>query len=307
MNTQLVSNVISLENIASARIAEKADMLPLIALSHEELRQLLATQLQTSLEIKTILALFFASSRRLIEYSSLNFKHSAHEISVEIGCAQEHSVNYNLNYQGDFLGNLVFTRKSPFSEQELADFESILSSLIFPLRNGLMYAAALQNALKDPLTGIGNRISMQQTLQRDIDTAQRHEQALSILMIDIDYFKRINDSYGHSAGDSVLIHVAQHIQKQLRTTDAVFRYGGEEFLAVLPNTCSEHAAMVAERLRESIEELVINYAEHAISVTASMGCATLRAEDSQQSVLLRSDVALYAAKHNGRNQVQLAL
>ncbi len=307
MNTQLTSNVISLEKTVSARAADKIEMLPLIALSHEELRQLLATQLQTSLDIKTILALFFKSSQRLVAYSSLNYKHAAHEVVVELGSSQEHSINYNLNYQGDFLGNLVFTRDSRFSEQELGDFESIISSLIFPLRNGLLYEAALQNALKDPLTGVGNRISMQQTLQRDIDTAQRHEQALSVLMIDIDYFKRINDTYGHSAGDSVLVQVAQHTQQQLRTTDALFRYGGEEFLAVLPNTCSQHAALVAERLRESLELLVINYEEHAITVTASIGCATLRHEDTQQTLLQRSDVALYAAKHNGRNQVQLAL
>ena len=307
MNTQLTSNVISLEKSVNARVADKVEMLPLIALSHEELRQLLATQLQTTLDIKTILALFFKSSQRLVGYASLSYKHAAHEIIVELGNNQEHSVSYTLNYQGDFLGHLVFTRENPFSEQELGDFESIISSLIFPLRNGLLYAVALQNALKDPLTGIGNRISMQQTLQRDIDTAQRHEQALSVLMIDIDYFKRINDTYGHSAGDSVLVQVAQHIQQQLRTTDALFRYGGEEFLAVLPNTCSQHAALVAERLRESLELLVINYQGHAITVTASLGCATLRHEDTQQTLLQRSDVALYAAKHNGRNRVQLAL
>lgn len=307
MNTQLISNVISLEKTAQARTADKSDMLPLIALSHEELRQLLTTQLQTSLDITTILGLFFKSSQRLVKYSSLSFQHAAHAIKVELGSAEEHSVNYNLNYYGDFLGNIVFTRANRFSEQELGDFESIISSLIFPLRNGLLYAAALQNALKDPLTGIGNRISMQQTLQRDMDTAQRHEQALSVLMIDIDYFKRINDTYGHSAGDAVLVEVAQHIQKQLRTTDALFRYGGEEFLAVLPNTCSQHASLVAERLRESLEALEINIEGHIITVTSSTGCATLRTDDSQHSLLQRSDVALYAAKHNGRNQVQLAL
>lgn len=306
MNTRLTSNVISLEKSVNARVADKVEMLPLISLSHEELRQLLATQLQTSLDIKTILALFFKSSQRLVEYASLNYKHAAHEIVVELGNNQEHSVSYTLNYQGDFLGQLVLTRENRFSEQELGDFESIISSLIFPLRNGLLYAVAVQNALKDPLTGIGNRISMHQTLQRDIDTAQRHEQALSVLMIDIDYFKHINDTYGHSAGDSVLVQVAQQIQQQLRTTDALFRYGGEEFLAVLPNTCSQHAALVAERLRESLELLVINYQEHAITVTASIGCATLRNEESQQMLLQRSDVALYAAKHNGRNQVKLA-
>ena len=307
MNTQLISNVISLEKTVQARTADKSDMLPLIALSHEELRQLLTTQLQTSLDITTILGLFFKSSQRLVKYSSLSFQHAAHAIKVELGSAEEHSVNYNLNYYGDSLGNIVFTRANRFSEQELGDFESIISSLIFPLRNGLLYAAALQNALKDPLTGIGNRISMQQTLQRDIDTAQRHEQALSVLMIDIDYFKRINDTYGHSAGDAVLVEVAQHIQKQLRTTDALFRYGGEEFLAVLPNTCSQHASLVAERLRESLEALEINIEGHIITVTSSTGCATLRTDDSQHSLLQRSDVALYAAKHNGRNQVQLAL
>ena len=307
MNTQLISNVISLEKTAQARTADKSDMLPLIALSHEELRQLLTTQLQASLDITTILGLFFKSSQHLVKYSSLSFQHAAHAIKVELGNAEEHSVNYNLNYYGDFLGNIVLTRANRFSEQELGDFESIISSLIFPLRNGLLYAAALQNALKDPLTGIGNRISMQQTLQRDIDTAQRHEQALSVLMIDIDYFKRINDTYGHSAGDAVLVEVAQHIQKQLRTTDALFRYGGEEFLAVLPNTCSQHASLVAERLRESLEALEINIEGHIITVTSSTGCATLRTDDSQHSLLQRSDVALYAAKHNGRNQVQLAL
>ena len=147
---------------------------------------------------------------------------------------------------------------------------------------------------------------MQQTLQRDIDTAQRHKQPLSVLMIDIDYFKRINDCYGHSAGDLVLVKIAQAIQMQLRSTDALFRYGGEEFLAVLPNTCEADALVVAERLRASLAALLINFAGEEISITASLGCATLGSDDSLSSLLQRSDVALYAAKRKGRNQVQVA-
>ncbi|QEY58676.1 GGDEF domain-containing protein [Pseudomonas sp. C27(2019)] len=307
MNTQPTANVINIEKNISKRIVGAAEAMPLITLSHAELRQLLSTQLQSSLDIKDILAMFFKTTQRLISYDSLVYKHAGHAVAAELGTSKKHSVTYNLNYQGEYLGDISFTRENIFVEDELGDFESIIASLIFPLRNSLLYTAALQSALKDSLTGIGNRIAMQQTLQRDIYTAQRHEQALSVLMIDIDFFKSINDTYGHSAGDAVLEHVAQHIQTQLRTADAVFRFGGEEFLAVLPNTCSQHANLVAERLRESLENFQINHEEHVITVTASIGCATLRSEDTQQTLLQRSDTALYAAKNNGRNQVQLAI
>lgn len=307
MNTQPTANIINIEKNASKRIGGAAEVLPLITLTHAELRQLLSMQLQSSLDITDVLQMFFQTTQRLIAYNSLSYKHAGHSVEVELGTNKNHSVTYNLNYHGEYLGDITFTRESVFVETELGDFESIIASLIFPLRNCLLYTAALQSALKDPLTGVGNRVSMQQTLQRDIDTAQRHEQALSVLMIDIDYFKCVNDGYGHSAGDAVLEKVAQHIQKQLRTTDALFRYGGEEFLAVMPNTCSQHAGLVAERLRESLESLQIKHEKHVITVTASIGCATLRHEDTQKTLLQRSDIALYAAKNNGRNQVQLAL
>lgn len=307
MNTWPTANIINIEKNISKRSAATAESMPLISLSHAELRQLLSTQLQSSLEIKDILAMFFKTTQRLISYDSLFYKHAGHAVTAELGANKKHSVTYNLNYQGEYLGDISFTREDVFGEDELGDFESIIASLIFPLRNALLYTAALQSALKDSLTGIGNRVAMQQTLQRDIDTAQRHEQALSVLMIDIDYFKYVNDTYGHSAGDTVLEKVAQHIQKQLRTTDAMFRYGGEEFLAVMPNTCSQHASLVAERLRDSLVNLKITHEDHVITITASIGCATLRIEDTQQTLLQRADVALYAAKKNGRNQVQLAL
>lgn len=307
MNTQLKSNVINIADAASKQPSSSIETRPLVAISHEELRQLLSSQLQSTLDLENILTLFFQTSQRLVNYDSLAYKHAAQKISIELGSDQEHSVTYSLNYQGDYLGHIVFTRAVQFSEQELADFESIMSSVIFPLRNGLLYAAALQSALLDPLTEVGNRNSMQQTLQRDIRTARRNEQPLAVLMIDIDYFKQINDSYGHSAGDTVLVQVAQHIQQQLRSTDALFRYGGEEFLAVLPNTAKLSATVVAERILDAMLQLKTQTAQQEISVTVSIGCAVLEADDTIDSLLQRSDMALYSAKNKGRNQVQPVL
>ena len=307
MNTQSAGNIINIARNTARRSSDAGQMLPLIALSHAEVRQQLTMQLQSSLDLRLILEMFFTTSQRLINYDSLVFSHAGQNIDISLGVHKKHSVKYNLSYQGEHLGDIIFTRESTFSENELGDFESIIASLILPVRNGLLYTAALQSALQDPLTGAGNRFAMQQTLERDIATAQRHQQPLSVLMIDIDYFKRINDNYGHSAGDEVLIEVAKTIQKQLRSTDALFRYGGEEFLAVLPNTCSQGATLVAERLRESLEALLIDYEGHTIALTASIGCATLIAQESLHNLLQRSDIALYAAKHLGRNQVQLAL
>lgn len=307
MHTQPLSNVIHIEKKTAQRLKDTVSTQPLIALSAAEVRQQLLMQLQSSLDLRAVLTMFFNTSQRLVAYDSLIFNHAAHDAEVVLGATHsQHRIQYTLNYQSEFLGDITFTRAQRFSDLELGNLESIMSSLVLPLRNALLYSAALQNALKDPLTGTGNRNSMQATLERDIAIAHRHNHALSVLMIDIDYFKRINDIYGHNMGDMVLIKVAQTLEKQLRNTDSLFRYGGEEFLVALPNTASTEAALVAERLRESLESLLISNEQGVINVTASLGCATLNTDESLSSLLQRSDKALYAAKHNGRNQVQYA-
>lgn len=306
MNTQLTSNVLHLAAAVKKQSANSTQTMPFVTISHEELRQLLSNQLQSTLDLESILTLFFQTSQRMVSSDSLSYSHGAQKIAIELGSEQQHKVHYNLNFQGDYLGSIVLTRTTRFTEQELADFESISSSLIFPLRNALLYAAALQSALQDPLTGVGNRNSMQQTLQRDIHSARRHAQSLTVLMIDIDHFKRVNDSYGHSAGDSVLVQVAQSIQQQLRAVDALFRYGGEEFLAVLPNTDKQQASLVAKRILNSLEQLKAQAADQEIQVTVSIGSAALNADDTLETLLQRADSALYRAKKQGRNQVQAA-
>lgn len=306
MHTQPISNVIYIDQKSAKQVKEPVCPQPLLVLSAAEVRQQLLMQLQSSLDLRTVLTLFFNTSQRLVAFDSLSFNHSTHNETVALGANSTHHIQYTLNYQTEFLGEITFTRAQRFDDIELSNLESIMSSLVLPLRNALLYSTALHNAMKDPLTGAGNRISMQSTLERDIAIAQRHNQALSVLMVDIDYFKRINDIYGHSTGDTVLVNVAHTLQKQLRNSDSLFRYGGEEFLVVLPNTCSLDAAVVAERLRASLEALQISNEQGVISVTASIGCAALKAQESLNSVLQRSDAALYAAKNKGRNQVSYA-
>jgi diguanylate cyclase (GGDEF)-like protein len=204
------------------------------------------------------------------------------------------------------LGELVFRRNQRFSEQEQGNLESLLSTLLFPMRNALLYRAATQSALRDPLTDTGNRIAMDQTLEREIEMSRRHSQPLSLLMLDIDHFKQINDTYGHSAGDEVLKAVAASIKNQLRNVDMVFRFGGEEFLILLSNTSREAAAMVGERLRFAAQAQDYVAEGKMIELTVSIGCSTLLPGESAESLLRRADSALYVAKREGRNRLAMA-
>jgi diguanylate cyclase (GGDEF)-like protein len=271
-----------------------------------QLRQQLGLQLQTSLEAEKVLTMFFRGIQRLIQLDALLYNHSSADLHLKLGDRAQHCVSYTLSSEGEHLGELIFQRKHRFSELELAQLESLLTSLLYPLRNALLYRAATQSALRDPLTNTGNRIAMDQTLSREIELARRHKCPLSVLMLDIDHFKRVNDVYGHAVGDEVLKAVAGSIKDQLRNIDMVFRFGGEEFLIVLSNTTGEAAAMVGERLRHAAQQLTYATLDQPLGLTVSLGCATLLPAESTESLQRRADGALYVAKREGRNRLAIA-
>jgi diguanylate cyclase (GGDEF)-like protein len=154
----------------------------------------------------------------------------------------------------------------------------------------------------DDLTGMYNRRHVEEHLAKALASARRHGHALSILFVDIDGFKRVNDELGHQMGDSVLRIVGQRIPLALRREDVVGRWGGEEFLAVLPMTPISGALVLAERLRSAIAETPVQAGGHTVEVTVSIGCA--EDGDSDVKALMReADVALYQAKQGGRNRV----
>ncbi|MGV8917415.1 MAG: GGDEF domain-containing protein [Pseudomonas sp.] len=274
--------------------------------SLEQLQLEFGLQLQTSLEAEKILETFFRGIQRLMPLNALNYEQHSSDLHLKFGERAHHRASYSLSHEGEHLGELLFQRSLRFTELELAQLETLLSCLLFPLRNALMYRAATQSALRDPLTGTGNRVAMDQTLFRETELARRHKYPLSLLMLDIDHFKQVNDTHGHTTGDEVLKAVADSIKSQLRNVDMVFRYGGEEFLIVLSNTSREAAAMVGERLRHAALRLMHPAPVHPIELTVSLGCATLLPAESAQSLIRRADNALYVAKREGRNRLAMA-
>ena len=165
-----------------------------------------------------------------------------------------------------------------------------------------------QQALLDPLTGVPNRRrALMDALERALAQAGRERRPVALLMVDIDWFKRVNDTYGHLAGDAVLVAVAQCLRGALRGQDFIGRYGGEEFLALLPGTDASGARMVAEHLRTRVEHLAMPWASETIRVTVSIGGHARIPDDAAgaQAMVDVADQAMYAAKRAGRNCVEL--
>lgn len=163
-------------------------------------------------------------------------------------------------------------------------------------------------SLKDPLTGLANRRHFQNVLSREIDTVARSGESALLLMLDIDHFKKVNDTYGHPAGDQVLQAIAKCLAACVRPMDTVVRYGGEEFAAILPNCPTSFGTVVAERIRESVAALVISVAPQVtLQVTMSIGGAYapewVRSTPSLWTD--RADMQLYRAKADGRNRVYI--
>jgi len=165
-----------------------------------------------------------------------------------------------------------------------------------------------ENAKVDSLTGLHNRRWLEETYTRELKRSNDGNFNLSAFMLDIDHFKNINDTYGHLAGDQVLIAVAQEITRCLRPSDMPVRYGGEEFTVFLPNTTVDNAKIIAERLRAGVEKIRVALSSgEVITVTISVGFTERQAGDTVESIIKRADDALYHAKESGRNRVCLNL
>jgi two-component system cell cycle response regulator len=197
----------------------------------------------------------------------------------------------------------------PFNKQEL-QLRLRAGRRILDLQEQLLAVQEKlrEEAVHDPLTGLFNRRIVEETLEAESDRSSREGTSLSIVMLDIDNFKRVNDTLGHLAGDSVLREIAVKISNSVRTYDVVARYGGEEFLMILPGCSGKEAYELAERVRRRIADEIMDTSEGMIAITASLGIVTTKSGVKLDSTELIAavDAAMYKAKANGRNRVEVS-
>ena len=162
-----------------------------------------------------------------------------------------------------------------------------------------------ENAILDPLTGVYNKRQILNFLEKFLANFVRYKKdPFSIMMLDIDYFKKINDTYGHLAGDFVLKEFVKIIKNKIRSSDILGRFGGEEFILILPNTKVSGALKLAMRIKDEVENYVFEYGKEKIKITTSIGITSVSLNDSVESLLERVDEALYDAKRKGRNRIE---
>ncbi|WP_455913405.1 diguanylate cyclase [Pseudomonas syringae] len=194
-------------------------------------------------------------------------------------------------------------------EQEVATRLQALSSRVATMeQEALGFRVHLeeqrQKALIDTLTGLPNRAAWNERLEQEIDQLQRKQSSLLLGILDLDHFKRINDGYGHLAGDKVLKIIAGQLRKRLRASDFIARFGGEEFVLLLPTTPLDEGLALLERLREGIEQCPFHFKGERVTVTVSMGITAFSQGERSDVVLKRADQALYRAKDEGRNRIE---
>ncbi len=262
--------------------------------------------LQSTLELNKILELFDDEIISIVPHEGLAYGNKDEDYAIKFGEEARHRCSYQLVLLNKDIGELIFYRNTKFGDKEIKQLETMIAALIYPLRNALLYKRAVEKAHRDPVTGVNNRTAMDAALGQEINLAKRHRTALSIIILDIDKFKPINDTYGHITGDVILKKVAECMAESVRDSDIIYRYGGEEFVVLLRNTKKPGAKLLAERIRHAIEVMVYQYDDFKISVTVSAGLASLKKGDSMKSLLTRCDSALYQAKERGRNCVVVA-
>lgn len=205
------------------------------------------------------------------------------------------------------LGTFTFSRATLLSNEESDLLRHLVDAATYSLKNVFSYQQAVDASQTDPLTRVGNRLAFDRRSRQEWQLAKRYKHHLSILMIDVDHFKHVNDTYGHLVGDRLLRNIAQVITMVSRETDGVFRFGGDEFSVLLQNTPRSGAQTIAERIRDGVGQIDLQRGS-GTPVTVSIGVASRRIELNQtfESLLTEADSALLRAKCNGRHRVELA-
>ncbi|MGI5309439.1 GGDEF domain-containing protein [Rheinheimera sp. WS51] len=265
--------------------------------------QSLVSQLQTTLDIHEQLNIVSMAVGKLLPLSSLQLHTAAGDFTASGSKAGQYEHRSMLILNQQCLAELVYQSDNAFTPMMQRQLLQLETEWLFALRNALVVSRLQQMALKDTLTGLGNRRFFDDSLNKAVQLAHRHNESCGLLLLDLDNFKQVNDISGHTTGDELLIAVANIVRETLRATDTVFRFGGDEFAIILSAADAASAELIARRLLKAINQLAIS---KQYQVTVSIGLALLQPKQDQTALFNAADTALYQAKNAGKSTVRFA-
>ncbi len=263
-----------------------------------------ADALQTTSEFTKLISIFSSISNEIssmIPHSAFVYNHAEFGLEVKSGIFTPESSKYTLKVYEQQLGELTLMRSNKFDDAEIILLETLFCCLIYPFKNTTLYQQTLDLSFIDPLTHINNRACFEETVKREMSLAIGNAQNLSLIFLDINYFKAIIDQHGHHCGDVMLTAVAKWIKDGVRYSDIVFRFGGEKFVVLLSNTNTPDAESMAERLHLIFELNTFTYNTGTIKVTACLGVSSLREDDTIDTFVKRAVNDMYEPKKTSKN------
>jgi diguanylate cyclase (GGDEF)-like protein len=251
-----------------------------------------------------LINVFISEVRRVLPCDGVKYREDRLGLNFIDGVISQYQCNYEIKYGEQLLGTICFSRDREFMESELAKIEELVAGLVQPLRSALHYQQAVRFALRDDLTGLRNGSSYYDSITLEIARSRRYKVPFSLLMINLDNFRDINEQYGHAAGNTLLVEVARRLEHESRSSDIIFRKGGDEFLVFLPSTASRTALKVAERIKKSVLSGSCIVENNDVRFTMSIGVVTVLPDDSAFKLIGRADKALFHAKILGKDRIQ---
>lgn len=255
----------------------------------------LLEQLQTTLSLDKLLAIFAAEAARYIKFSGLYFKSTTISKTLHGSRKTKHERQFELKLNDEFIGTLTYNISAPISMHHYKNLQRIHQVLLYPLKNALQYHQAMQLAMQDSLTGLGNRRYFDEQLKRAMHNANRHHAHVGLVLGDLNKFKSINDTFGHSVGDQVLVQFADILRTCVRDSDSIFRFGGDEFAIIIENASEYALEIVRGRINTALQSNII-LAKYQVG--CSLGTTFMNRADNESSFFERADQALYRQKMN---------
>ncbi|PCH97071.1 MAG: GGDEF domain-containing protein [Gammaproteobacteria bacterium] len=255
----------------------------------------LLEQLQTTLDLDKLLDIFAMEAARFIKFSGLYFKSKMVCKTLRGSRKAKNERQFELKLNDEFIGTISYSIDKPISMRHFKDLQRIHQIILYPLKNALQYHQAMQLAMQDSLTGLGNRRYFDEQLKRAMHNANRHHAQVGLVLGDLNKFKAINDTYGHSTGDQVLFQFANILRACIRDSDSIFRFGGDEFAIIVENASEYALDIIQNRIDSSLKSnaLLAKY-----QVGCSLGTTFMNRADNEHTLFERADQALYRQKMN---------